>query len=149
MIDRELYLPRCWTDDPDRLAEAGVPAGIEFATKPALATGMLTCAPRAGVSARWVTADEVYGADPGLRAECELAGLGYVLAIGCDRRIPTAAAWDRARRPAVSLSVTLRAAPAPPAGASRFRGRRSRQPEPGSEQMAAEPQPEPEPGTRS
>src|SRR4029453_14179683 len=25
MIDRELYLPKCWTDDPDRLVEAGVP----------------------------------------------------------------------------------------------------------------------------
>ena len=25
LIDRELYLPRCWIDDPDRLAEAGCP----------------------------------------------------------------------------------------------------------------------------
>lgn len=90
MIDRELYLPSCWVEDPDRLAEAGVPEEIEFATKPALATGMLTRALHAGVNARWVAADEVYGADPGLRAECELAGLGYVLAVGCDRRIPTA-----------------------------------------------------------
>jgi SRSO17 transposase len=57
---------------------------------------MLTRALRAGVNAGWVAADEVYGADPGLRAECELAGLGYVLAVGCDRRIPTAAGPVRA-----------------------------------------------------
>src|SRR3954454_6507374 len=83
MIDRELYLPRCWTDDEDRLAEAGVSDGIEFATKPAIAAGMITRALHAGVPARWATGDEVYGADPRLRAELELARVGYVLAVGC------------------------------------------------------------------
>jgi len=96
MIDRELYLPKCWTDDPDRLDEAGVPDGIGFLTKPALATGMLTRALRAGTPARWVTGDEVYGNDPGLRAECEAQQIGYVLAIGCDRHVPTPAGPVRA-----------------------------------------------------
>jgi SRSO17 transposase len=96
MIDRELYLPRSWTEDPDRLVEAGVPDDIEFATKPALAAGMLTRALNAGVPARWVAADEVYGADPVLRAELESCRVGYVLGIGCDRRIPTAAGLLRA-----------------------------------------------------
>ena len=53
MIDRELYLPRSWTTDPDRLDEAGVPEEIEFLTKPALATGMVLRALNAGVAARW------------------------------------------------------------------------------------------------
>jgi SRSO17 transposase len=96
MIDRELYLPHSWSTDPRRLDAAGVPAGIEFATKPALAAGMLTAALRADTPARWLTGDEVYGADPTLHAECELHRLGYVLAIGCDRRIPTAAGPTRA-----------------------------------------------------
>jgi SRSO17 transposase len=91
MIDRELYLPASWTEDPDRCAQAGVPEDIEFLTKPALATGMLTRALDAGVEARWVAGDEVYGADPTLRAELELRRVGYVLAIGCDRRVPIAA----------------------------------------------------------
>lgn len=103
MIDRELYLPKSWTIDPDRLDEAGVDPDIEFATKPALATGMLTRALQAGVPARWVTGDEVYGADPVLRAECEYHRIGYVLAIGCDRRIPTAAGLMRADEVAADL----------------------------------------------
>jgi SRSO17 transposase len=103
MIDRELYLPKSWTDDPDRLAEVGVPAEVEFATKPALATGMLTRALRAGVPAPWVTGDEVYGADPALRTELEIQQVGYVLAIGCDRRIPTAVGPMRADEIAAGL----------------------------------------------
>jgi SRSO17 transposase len=91
LIDRELYLPSCWTADPERMAAAGVPDDMEFLTKPALATGMLTRALRAGVPGRWVAADEVYGADPDLRAELEARRVGYMLAIGCDRRIRTAA----------------------------------------------------------
>ena len=90
MIDRELYLPQSWTDDPERCAQAGVPDDIEFLTKPALATGMICRALDAGVPARWVAGDEVYGADPALRHELELRRVGYVLAIGCDRRVPTA-----------------------------------------------------------
>jgi len=103
MIDRELYLPESWTSDPDRLAAAAVPADIEFLTKPALATGMLSRALRAQVPARWVTADEVYGADPALRAELEANRLGYVLAIGCDRRIFTEAGPIRADQLAAGL----------------------------------------------
>jgi SRSO17 transposase len=96
MIDRELYLPRSWTEDSERCGEAGVPEDIDFLTKPALAAGMLTRALNAAVPARWVTGDEVYGADPGLRTELESRRVGYVLGIGCDRRIPTAAGPMRA-----------------------------------------------------
>jgi SRSO17 transposase len=96
MIDRELYLPRSWTTDPDRCAAAGVPDDVGFATKPALAKAMLVRAMDAQVPARWVAGDEVYGADPGLRAELEARQAGYVLAIGCDRRVPTAAGPMRA-----------------------------------------------------
>jgi len=96
LIDRELYLPRSWTDDPDRCAAAGVPADVGFATKPALATAMLTGALDAGVPAGWVAGDEVYGADPDLRAALEGRRVGYVLAIAGNRRLPTPAGPIRA-----------------------------------------------------
>jgi SRSO17 transposase len=103
MIDRELYLPQSWTGDPQRLDEAGVPDTVEFLTKPALATGMICRALDAGTPARWVAGDEVYGADPALRGELELRRVGYVLAIGCDRRVPTAAGSVRADELTASL----------------------------------------------
>ncbi|MGH3401801.1 MAG: IS701 family transposase, partial [Streptosporangiaceae bacterium] len=34
LIDRELYLPRSWTQDPARCAAAGIPQGTGFATRP-------------------------------------------------------------------------------------------------------------------
>ena len=50
VIDRELYLPRSWTNDPERLQAAGVPAQVGFATKPNLATKMIIRALDAGAS---------------------------------------------------------------------------------------------------
>lgn len=88
-LDRALYLPRCWTEDSERRAAAGVPDKVEFATKPALAAAMITRALDAGVPAGWVAADEVYGNDPSLRAALERRGIGYVVAVACDHRAPT------------------------------------------------------------
>jgi SRSO17 transposase len=81
VIDRELYLPKSWTENPDRLQAAGVPQQVGFATRPALAQAMITRALDAGVPVAWATGDEVYGANPGLRAALEARGIGYVLAV--------------------------------------------------------------------
>jgi len=62
LIDRALYLPKSWTEDADRCAAAGIPPDSGFATKPALATAMITRAVAAGTPAAWVAGDEVYGA---------------------------------------------------------------------------------------
>jgi SRSO17 transposase len=89
LIDRALYLPKSWVQDPGRCAAAGVPAGVEFATKPALALRMIGQALDAGATASWVAGDEVYGNDPALRAGLAQRRVGYVLAVSCDHRIPT------------------------------------------------------------
>jgi SRSO17 transposase len=96
IIDRDLYVPQGWTCDPGRCQAAGIPAQVGFATKPALATRMLGRALDAGVPAAWVTGDEVYGACPGLRAELEARGVGYVLAVACDHPVQTGAGTKRA-----------------------------------------------------
>lgn len=96
LIDRELYLPRSWTGDPDRCAAAGVPGDTAFATKPALAARMILRALDAGVPAGWVAADEVYGGNPTLRAALEKRQVGYVLAVACDHRVTTATGTRRA-----------------------------------------------------
>lgn len=75
-IDRELYLPKSWIDDPGRRERADVPADTAFATKPELAGRMITRAVAAGTPARFATGDEVYGADPELRITTAGLGLG-------------------------------------------------------------------------
>ena len=79
-IDRALYLPKGWTDDPARLAAAHVPDGTAFATKPALARAMIERAVAAGVPFAWVAADSVYGVSE-VEMALRLAGKGYVLGV--------------------------------------------------------------------
>jgi len=96
LIDRDLYLPRSWIDDPARCQDVGVPNQVGFATKPALAKAMICRALDAGVPAAWVAGDEVYGANPALRAELEARGVGYVLAVACDHPVRAGGASQRA-----------------------------------------------------
>jgi SRSO17 transposase len=80
-IDRELYLPKAWSEDRARCRAARVPEQVGFRTKPQLARVMLERALDAGVPASWVTADEVYGQDPALRVWLEGRRMAHVLAI--------------------------------------------------------------------
>ena len=80
-IDRALYLPKAWTDDPARLAAAHVPDTVGFATKPRLAVGMIERAIAAGVPFAWVAADSVYGVGE-IEMALRRAGKGYVLGVG-------------------------------------------------------------------
>ena len=82
-IDRALYLPKAWTDDPARLAAAHVPADVGFATKPRLARRMIERAIAAGVLFNWVTADSVYGVSE-LEMVLRHAGRGYVLGVNAN-----------------------------------------------------------------
>jgi SRSO17 transposase len=101
VIDRELYLPQGWTDDPARCRAAGVPDQIGFATKPELARVMLQRALEAGVPAGWVTADEVYGNSPALRGWLEGRLMPHVLAVKSTEPLP---APSGPRMPAARLA---------------------------------------------
>jgi len=90
-LDRALYLPEEWATDTARRAAAGIPAGIAFATKGALACGMLARAFAAGVPAAWVVGDVVYGRE-GLRRWLEGERRASVLAVASDHGVWTAGA---------------------------------------------------------
>jgi SRSO17 transposase len=80
LIDRALYLPKAWTDDPARLAAAHVPPEVGFATKPRLAARMVERAIAAEVPFRWVAGDSVYGVGE-IEMALRRAGKGYVLGV--------------------------------------------------------------------
>ena len=91
LIDRELYLPKSWTDDRDRCAEAGIGDDVEFATKPQLAQRMLQrlIASHGKQAVPWFTADEAYGDNPGLRTWLDEQDINDVMAVSCDARFTT------------------------------------------------------------
>jgi len=105
LIDRALYVPVSWTQDQDRRGAAGIPVDVEFATKPALAQRMILAALDAGVPASFVAGDEVYGADPTLRAALEERRVGYVMAVACSHRIPVPTGSVRADELTAGLPV--------------------------------------------
>lgn len=82
-IDRALYLPKAWTDDPARMVAAHVPPDTNFATKPALALSMVQRALEAGVPFAWVAADSVYGVGE-IEMALRRAGKGYVLGVNAN-----------------------------------------------------------------
>jgi SRSO17 transposase len=104
-IDRELYRPRSWTDDPARCRGGRVPEQVGFRTKPQLARVMLERALDAGVAASWVTADEVDGGDPALRRFLEDRGVSYVLAVKGTEPLRTTATHGSATAAQLAASV--------------------------------------------
>lgn len=79
-IDRALYLPKSWTNDPERLKKAHVPGAVEFATKPSIARQMIDRAVTRELPFSWVAADSVYGVGE-IEMALRKAGKGYVLGV--------------------------------------------------------------------
>ncbi|WP_375276247.1 IS701-like element ISMch7 family transposase [Methylorubrum thiocyanatum] len=89
-IDRRLYLPKAWTEDPARLRAAHVPEAVAFATKPRLALAMIERAVRAEVPFAWVAADSIYGVGE-IELALRRAYKGYVLGVTGQHRFWS---WD-------------------------------------------------------
>ena len=81
MLDRELYVPKEWTNDKSRCEPQGFQRRVTFATKPQLAQQMLKRTFDAGVPAAWVTGDSVYGDNRQLRMWLEEHEYAHVLAV--------------------------------------------------------------------
>ena len=80
-IDRRLYIPQDWFDNPERCKKAGIPETVEFQTKPEMALEMIQNVTSVGVSYSWVTGDCVYGDYRNMRLWLEEQCRGYVFCI--------------------------------------------------------------------
>jgi SRSO17 transposase len=107
-LDRELYLPKEWAADRARRQEAGVPAAVEFRTKPQLARAMLERALAAEVPAAWVTGDEVYGGDRRLRLWLEERQVPHVLAVKSTEPLWTRTTWRQVAAKTLAAAVPER-----------------------------------------
>jgi SRSO17 transposase len=105
LVDRDLYLPKCWTDDRPRCRAAGIPDDREFATKPEIGRRMVAACLDGGLPAEWAAADEAYGGDSHFRRALEERGLSYVVAVAKSQQVP--AGWRSGR-----IDVLIAQAPA-------------------------------------
>ena len=76
-----LYLPEVWANDSERRKKAGVPAAVQFYTKPEIALAQIRCARSRGIPEGIVLADAGYGTDTGFRTELSKLELRYVVGI--------------------------------------------------------------------
>ncbi len=97
LIDRELYLPEQWAQDPERRQEAGIPQTVRFQTKPALARAMLQRLCDAQIPIGWFVGDSVYGENLDLRTWLQDPGYAYVLEVHCDEEVGIVAPDGRRR----------------------------------------------------
>lgn len=78
-IDYQLYLPKSWSDDPERCALVGVPEDIDFATKPEIALEQIRAAHARGVRPGTVLADSVYGNNSVFREGLTALNIPYMV----------------------------------------------------------------------
>lgn len=62
LIDRDLYVPKTWCTDPERMSAAGFTRDHHFAIKPQLARGQAERAVTVGLEPEWAAGDEFTGA---------------------------------------------------------------------------------------
>lgn len=77
----QLYLPKAWAEDATRRQKAGVPAGIAFRTKTAIALEQIDAALAAGVPQGIVLADAAYGTETHWRVQLSERGLQYMVGV--------------------------------------------------------------------
>lgn len=92
VVDISLYLPKSWTDDPQRRKEARIPEEVRFQTKPELAVGMIDSAQQQGIPLGVLTADTAYGNSAWFRRQVRARGLHYLVAV---QGSTCAKLWDK------------------------------------------------------
>lgn len=84
-VDGKLYLPKKWTDDPERCEKAGIPEEERiFRTKEQLALEIVAHARKNGLRFGWTGADAGYGKEPGFCVELDRMGERFVVDLHSD-----------------------------------------------------------------
>jgi len=83
LIGFRQWIPEEQLKDPEKATRTRLPDDLEFATKGQLGAQLIRETHEDGISADFVTGDEVYGASPDLRGYCEETEQGYVLRVAC------------------------------------------------------------------
>ena len=107
-IAYQLYLPRAWTDDKSRRAEAHVPSSVRFKTKSQIALEQIRAAATAKVAPGAILMDAGYGTNSGLRRAIAELGLSYVAAITSIVKVRTVGLGEQKR---VSVGALARSLP--------------------------------------
>ncbi len=97
LVDKRLWLPKEWTDDPERCQAAGVPEeACAYQSKAELALVLLRRAKALGhLVADWVTGDDAYGMSPEFRDGVAQEGFLFMLEVPSNTPVwPLATAWD-------------------------------------------------------
>jgi SRSO17 transposase len=88
LVDRKLYLPQAWIDDPKRCEEAKIPKPHRvLKSKAKLALEMVRHQRNLGVQFAWVGADAGYGKDPALLRALEEDGERFAMDIHRNQRM--------------------------------------------------------------
>jgi SRSO17 transposase len=85
-LDRRLYLPEDWADDPDRRAKCHVPPEVKFREKWRIALDLLDRS-LPGLEHGWITGDDEFGRVASFRAELRLRKERYVLDVPCNTTV--------------------------------------------------------------
>lgn len=83
LVDKRLYVPQSWTDDPAKCEAAAIPKEAQvYKSKTQLAYEMLENAKSLGhLTSEWVTGDDAYGQSPEFRDSLDDGGFQYVLEV--------------------------------------------------------------------
>jgi SRSO17 transposase len=86
-LDFELYLPRSWTEAPQRRKAVRIPEEVTFKTKTDLALEMIEGAARAKIPGDIVLADSAYGDSCDFRNAVRLLGFDFAVGIATTTKV--------------------------------------------------------------
>ena len=102
-VDFDLYLPKSWTKDPARRAEARIPEEVEFRTKPELALEMIRRAVADELPPGVILADSAYGDSSYFREQIRLLNLDYAVGVHSTTKVWRVDRFGRRRGEATSV----------------------------------------------